>query len=40
MLDHFSYTYLWFEPSGPISPDELADEFLDALLGGIRRVRP
>lgn len=40
ILGMFNYTYLWFEPSGPISPDELADEFLDTLLGGIRRVRP
>lgn len=36
----FNNTYLWFEPFGPIFTDELADEFLDALLGGIRRVRP
>lgn len=40
VLGMVNYTYLWFEPSGPISPDELADEFLDALLRGIRRVRP
>lgn len=32
----FNYTYLWFEPDGRISSDQLADEFLDALLTGIR----
>ncbi|WP_437107487.1 hypothetical protein [Streptomyces flaveolus] len=32
-----SYTYLWFEPDGEVSPEALADEFLDALLDGVRR---
>lgn len=36
ILGMFNYTYLWFEPGGPITPEALADEFLDALLDGIR----
>lgn len=36
ILGMFNYTYLWFEPNGRISPDQLADEFLDTLLNGIR----
>jgi hypothetical protein len=33
MLD---YTYLWFEPDVELSPEELADEYVDLLLRGIR----
>jgi AcrR family transcriptional regulator len=40
ILGMFNYSYLWYEPAGPISPDELADEFLDALLNGIRPPQP
>ncbi|MGH3756645.1 TetR/AcrR family transcriptional regulator [Actinophytocola sp.] len=36
ILGMLNYTYLWFEPDGPLSPDELADQFIDALLYGIR----
>lgn len=36
ILGMLNYTYLWFEPEGPVTPDELADEFLDALLDGVR----
>ncbi|WP_214371010.1 TetR/AcrR family transcriptional regulator [Pseudonocardia sp. H11422] len=36
ILGMLNYTYLWFEPGGELSPDELADEFLDAVLDGIR----
>lgn len=37
ILGMLNYTYLWFEPDGPTGPDQLADEFLDALLDGILR---
>ena len=33
-----NYTYLWFEPGGALTPEELADEYLDTLLRGIRRT--
>lgn len=36
MLGMFNYTYLWFEPGGRVAADQLADEFLAALLNGIR----
>ncbi|MHA6795641.1 TetR/AcrR family transcriptional regulator [Pseudonocardia bannensis] len=36
ILGMLNYTYLWFEPDGELSSDELADEFMDALLDGIR----
>jgi AcrR family transcriptional regulator len=36
ILGMLNYTYLWFEPEGPLTPDELADLFLDALIHGIR----
>jgi AcrR family transcriptional regulator len=35
ILGMLNYTYLWFEPDGPLTPDELADLFLDALIHGI-----
>ncbi|BBG03697.1 MULTISPECIES: TetR/AcrR family transcriptional regulator [Pseudonocardia] len=37
MLGMLNYTYLWFTPDGDLSPEELADLFLDALIDGIRR---
>jgi AcrR family transcriptional regulator len=36
ILGMLNYTYLWFEPDGNVTPDQLADEFIDALLDGIR----
>lgn len=36
ILGMLNYTYLWFEPGGERSPDEVADMFLDALIDGIR----
>ena len=38
ILGMFNYTYLWFEPNGSVSPQRLAQEFLDAVLNGIRFV--
>lgn len=36
ILGMLNYTYLWFEPEGKIGPDQLADDFLDTLLDGMR----
>lgn len=36
ILGMLNYTYLWFEPDGELSPEELADEYVDILLRGIR----
>jgi AcrR family transcriptional regulator len=36
ILGMLNYTYLWVKPEGPLTPDELADLFLDALIHGIR----
>ncbi|MCI2421422.1 TetR/AcrR family transcriptional regulator [Saccharopolyspora sp. K220] len=36
ILGMLNYTYLWFEPAGGLTPDEVADMFLDALIEGIR----
>lgn len=30
------YAYIWLRPDGPLGPDEVADQFVDLLLGGIR----
>jgi AcrR family transcriptional regulator len=38
ILGMLNYTYLWFEPSGALTPEELADQYLDTLLHGIRRT--
>ncbi|HLU55690.1 MAG TPA: hypothetical protein VKZ81_09520 [Pseudonocardia sp.] len=37
ILGMLNYTYLWFEADGRLSPEELADEYVDTLLQGIRR---
>ncbi|QRP43199.1 TetR/AcrR family transcriptional regulator [Amycolatopsis sp. FDAARGOS 1241] len=36
ILGMLNYTYLWYEPGGELTPDEVADMFLDALIDGIR----
>ncbi|MEV6901643.1 TetR/AcrR family transcriptional regulator [Amycolatopsis sp. NPDC051372] len=36
ILGMLNYTYLWYEPGGELTPDEVADMFLDALIEGIR----
>jgi AcrR family transcriptional regulator len=38
ILGMLNYTYLWFEPDGALTPEELADEYVDTLLSGIRRT--
>jgi AcrR family transcriptional regulator len=39
VLGMLNYTYLWFTPDGEMTPEQLADVFLDALLNGIK-IRP
>ncbi|MFX0574400.1 TetR/AcrR family transcriptional regulator [Nocardia nepalensis] len=36
ILGMLNYTYLWFEPDGRTSSEQLADDFLDTLLDGMR----
>ncbi|MGP4090255.1 TetR/AcrR family transcriptional regulator [Streptomyces sp. KR55] len=36
ILGMLNYTYLWLDPHGELTPDEVADMFLDALIEGIR----
>jgi AcrR family transcriptional regulator len=38
ILGMLNYTYLWFEPDGALTPEELADEYVDTLFRGIRRT--
>ncbi|MFC4004612.1 TetR/AcrR family transcriptional regulator [Prauserella oleivorans] len=35
ILGMLNYTYLWFTSEGELSPEELADLFMDALINGI-----
>jgi AcrR family transcriptional regulator len=35
ILGMLNYTYLWFTPDGELTPEELADLFLNALIDGI-----
>ncbi len=35
-----NYTYLWFDPGGSVTPEDLADSYADLLLNGLRRDRP
>lgn len=35
-LGMFNYSYQWFQPKGRVSPDDLADQFCDVFLDGIR----
>lgn len=35
-LGMFNYSYQWFKPSGRVSADDLADQFCDIFLEGIR----
>lgn len=37
LLGMFNYSYLWYDPEGEISSDELADLFVDTVLRGIAR---
>ena len=35
-LSAANWTYVWFDPEGPLGPDRVADHFTDLLLDGIR----
>ncbi|HEV8571935.1 MAG TPA: TetR/AcrR family transcriptional regulator [Actinomycetota bacterium] len=35
VLSAANWTYTWYDPAGPLSPDEIADRFTDLLLGGL-----
>ncbi|WP_063130133.1 hypothetical protein [Nocardia fusca] len=36
MLDMFNYSYLWISPTGPETPEQITDEFLDTAIAGMR----
>jgi AcrR family transcriptional regulator len=36
LLGMFNYSYVWIRPHGSKTPEEIADEFCDAILQGIR----
>jgi AcrR family transcriptional regulator len=36
ILGMLNYTYLWIDPHGKVSPEELADSYADLLLNGLR----
>jgi len=40
ILGMFNYTYLWLRSDGPLSVDEIADEFLAVVLRGIADPAP
>jgi AcrR family transcriptional regulator len=35
VLSAANWTYTWYQPGGPLSPDEIADRFTDLLLDGL-----
>jgi TetR/AcrR family transcriptional regulator, cholesterol catabolism regulator len=35
VLSAANWTYTWYRPEGPLSPDEVADRFTDLLLAGL-----
>ena len=35
VLSAANWTYTWYDPAGPLSPDEIADRFTDLLLDGL-----
>lgn len=37
VLSAASWTYTWYDPAGPLQPDEIADRFTDLLLEGLAR---
>ncbi|HEX8105458.1 MAG TPA: TetR/AcrR family transcriptional regulator [Solirubrobacteraceae bacterium] len=36
VLGTFNYTYVWFKPRGSVSPEQLADRYVELLLGGLK----
>lgn len=39
ILGMLNYTYLWFAAEGPITPEQLGDDFIDTLLDGMRKPK-
>jgi hypothetical protein len=37
VLSAANWTYAWYDPEGPLSPEEVADRLTDLLLGGLER---
>lgn len=37
LLGMVNYSYLWFQPQGELTAEEVADQFTDVILGGILR---
>jgi AcrR family transcriptional regulator len=35
VLSAANWTYTWYDPAGPLTPDEIADRFTDLLLDGL-----
>ena len=35
VLSAANWTYTWYRPQGPLSPEEVADRFTDLLLAGL-----
>lgn len=35
VLGTFNYTYVWFKSRGSVTPEQLADRYLELLLGGL-----
>ncbi len=40
LLGMFNYSYLWITPTGAETPEEIADEFLDTIITGMRARHP
>ena len=40
VLGMFNYTARWMRPDGPLTPEQIADRFVDLLLDGLRGRRP
>lgn len=36
LLGMFNYSYIWISPTGPETPEQIADEFLDTVITGMR----
>lgn len=39
VLSAANWTYVWYDPKGPLGPEEIADRFSDLLLSGLRGKR-
>jgi hypothetical protein len=37
VLGMFNYSYLWLSIDGPSTPEQIADDFIDTLVEGMRK---